>query len=257
MEKYLKVFNEIRKSGSFLDYSVLFDKIEGYIKGNIDSFELMKDTNDLAKGLIYRIINKIINYEYKDVKYFIELPKDMFYNTSGSRAIYAAETKQIDVTYNNMRTIGPEFQVKDSPIFHDNHYIEITGDFSKYPNGVMLYYSDWFKIIAKYPNIYNLMYHLYTTDYEFKNKYKNITIERIKSEFNNKLNIETNNLQDGEPNFWWNGKSEAMYVTQDFIDSIEFVVPKIYLSYDQVISEDFVSFEELLNGNEPYSRKLS
>lgn len=247
MNKYLKTLTKIKSSKSNENYLQQLEKIEQYVKGEITTAELMQGTNDTTKGIIYYTINKIINYEDKDIKYYIELPKDMFFNTMGAGCILAGRVKKVNINYNDMETIGPKYQIKQmGSSFFDEHYIEITGDFSQVPNGVMLYRADWYRIIAKYPNLVQRMYNLTINDYELGHKYKSLTMDQMKENIEEYLSRYLNAPQDGEPRSWWKGKDKAQYLPQKVIDSISFVVPIEYLSKEQVLSGEFGSFEELL-----------
>lgn len=244
MDKYLEILSKIKSNGG--EWTSLFDKIEQYIKGEISSQELMLNTDETAKGVIYNVINKLINYTEKEVRYFIELPQDKFFNTIGQWAIIAGKTQTIGISYDLMETIGPNYMKMHCSGFVDKKYIEIEGDFSTLPNGVMLYQSDWYRIISKYPYLLELMHYLSIHDY-YSNSDKDISLEEEQKRINEIINRYINLPKDKEPNSHWIGKEEAQYLPQEVIDSINFVIPIEYLRREQIISGQFGTFKELLS----------
>ena len=250
MDKYLEILVKIKNNSD--DWTSkcnpLLDKIEQYIKGEISSHELMLDTDDVAKGVIYYTINKLINYNEKDVRYFIELPQDKFFNTLGQYSIVAGKTKTIGLRYDDMETIGPNFIKKNHHSFIDNRYIEIEGDFSTIPNGVMLYQNDWYRIINKYPHLLELMYYLSKQEYSDRD----ISLEEVKKRIDEIINRHINAPKDKEPHSNWLGKEETQYLSQEVIDSIRFVIPPEYLTREQVLSGEFGTFEDILNSKKNF-----
>ena len=247
MEKYVELLNKMKDNRWNEKYLSQLEKIESYVKGEISSDELLLGTDDVTKGIIYFTINKLLNYNKKDVRYFIELPKDMFFNTHGSPCILAGKDKEYGIRDNTLETIGPK-KPEEQSSFLDLHYIEIEGDFSKYPKGVMLFFSDWYRIISKFPKIYERMYFLTKNDYAMRNRAKDITFEEVKEEAEKIISKNVEAPRDYEPNTFWRGKEEAQYIPQEVIDSIRFVIPTEYLTRQQVLSGDFGSFEELAKG---------
>lgn len=250
MNKYLDTLLKIKNNKWCSYWLPQLEKIEQFVRGDITSQELMKNADDTMKWLIYFTLNKTINYEEKDVRYYIELPKDMFFNTMDVKCILAGKTKGLNINYNEMKAIGPKHVAKSWPSFHDNHYIEIVGDFSRFPKGVMLYESDWFRIISKYSNLVERMYYLTIHDCEYGKKYKDISLEEVQQRVTSKIQEYVSLPKDGEPHSFWFGKKEARYLPQEVIDSISFVIPKEYIKVQQVLDGQFGTFEEILEGSE-------
>lgn len=251
MNKYLELLNKIKNYRWNQSYVPQLKKIEAYVKGEITSQELLAGADDTTKGMIYYTINKLLNYEEKDVRYYIQLPQDMYFNTTCAACIQAGRIKDYEIMDNIVETIGTKHQVKGWPSFSDQQWIEITGDFSKYPEGVMLFHRDWYRIIAKYPNLYERMYNLTVNDYDMRDRTKGMTMEQLKSRVDEHIAIYVNQPEDNEPNRFWNGKEEAQYIPQEVIDSIKFVIPVEYLTRDQVLSGNFGTFEEVAKGIKP------
>lgn len=250
MSKYLDTLLKIKNNENCNNWLPQLEKIEQFVKGNITSQELMQDADNTMKGMIYYTLNKIINYEEKDVRYYIELPQNMFFDTANIKYIIAGKVEGVNVNFNEMKTIGPKYIAKNWPGFCDNYYIEVVGDFSQFPNGVMLFSSDWFKIISKYPNLIERMYYLITNDYEYGRKNKNISLEEVQQIVTSEIQKHVSAPKDGEPKIHWRGKEEAQYLPQEVIDSISFVIPKEYVTVQQVLDGQFGTFEEILNGPE-------
>lgn len=258
MDKYLEVLNNMKNYEWNSNYLPQLEKIELYIKGEITSQELTKGADALTRGIIYHTINKILNYQEKDVRYLIELPQDMYFATNEAPCIRAGRIINFGVVDDDMETIGPDyFSRKSSTFYADNTHIEITGDFSKYPKGAMLFYSDWYNIISKYPNLYKRMYRLIKGDYEMRNKAKEITQDKVKEYVDKQISRWVNLPRDSEPTNYWNGKEEAEYLPQEVIDSIEFVMPIEYLTREQILSSNFGTFEEVAKGIKPQEESIA
>lgn len=248
MNQYLELLNKIKSGRWNQDYLSQLEKIEAYVKGEITSEELVAGADDTMKSVIYFTVNKILNYEEKDVRYYIELPQDMFFNTFSFNCIQAGRIKDYEIRGNSCETIGPKYRAKGWPSFRDRDWSEITGDFSNYPDGVMLFHRDWYRIIAKYPDLYERMYNLTVNDYEMRNRTKGMTMEQLKARVDKEIKRFVNMPEDKEPDCSWSGKEEAQYIPQEVIDSIKFVVPIEYLTRDQVLSGNFGTFEEVSKG---------
>lgn len=253
MDKYLELLKKMKNSRWNEKYLPQLEKIEAYVKGEITQQELISDADDITRGIIHLTINKILNYKEKEIKYYIKLPQDKYFNISNAPCILAGKIVDYEIISNSLETIGPEYHAKRWPSFHEQQYTEITGDFSKYPKGIMLYYSDWYKIISKYPNLHERMYYLTINDYEKNNK--NLTLEQVKENVNKQISKWKNAPQDSEPNIHWLGKEEAQYIPQEVIDSIKFVIPIEYLTKEQILSGEFGTFEEIAIGTTNHQKK--
>lgn len=254
MSKYLDTLLKIKNGKYGSECLPELERIEQFVKGNITSQELIQNADNIMKYIIYHTLNKIINYEEKDVRYYIELPSDIFFNTTMPYCIFASKVEDLGYNLNITKNIGPKYISKYYPNFHEAHdyngkyYMEIVGDFSQFPKGVMLFRSDWFRIISKYPNLVEKLHYLTINNYELKEKFRHISLEEIQQRVNSEILYQISVPKDGEPQIHWNGKEEAKYLPQEVIDSIKFVIPKEYVTMQQVSDGQFGTFEEILNG---------
>lgn len=257
IEECLNIIQRIKGNRWCEKYIPQLEKIERYVRGEITSSELLESSGDqqednLMKGIVFRVLNKVINYQEKDIHYYVELPQDMFFNRLNAPCILAGSLRDMKISYNSMETIGPKRQKEGWPSFADNHYIEITGDFSSIPEGAMLYYSDWFKIIAKYPYIHERMYNLEKNDYvqKYKDPTKSMTFldSALKTDSDIQRNTNTNHPLYNEDNHYYVGKEDAQYLSQEVIDSIEFEIPETYLPGELVKKGEFGTFKDILEG---------
>lgn len=254
VEECLNIIQRIKENRWCERYIPQLEKVERYVRGEITSSELLESSGDqqadnLMKGIVFRVLNKAINYQEKDIHYYVELPQDMFFNRLNAPCILAGKVKDIEITYNAMETVGPKRQKEGWPSFHDNHYIEITGDFSSIPEGTMLYDSDWFKIIAKYPNIHGRMYELEKSEYVPSHRGSTKAITFLDSISKTDSEIERYTSPDyNEDNHYYLGKEDAQHLPQEVIDSIEFEIPETYLPGGLVKSGEFGTFKDILDG---------
>lgn len=251
MNQYLEILEKIKSYKYNSEYRPLFEKIELYVKGEITSEELVHNTDNEAKGIIYFTINKIIGYDRKDIRYYIKLPEDMFFNTMSRPCILVGQVEDISIKTDHMKVLGPNYMKTQISGFYDKHYIEITGNFSEIPNGALLYRSDWYRIISKYPYLVERMNNLYRDDYQFGNENKNLTIEETKKRITEHINKWIHMPREKEYYPYVDGKDEVQYLSQEVIDSIEFVIPKEYISREQIASGKFGTFENILNRQIP------
>lgn len=258
MDKYLKALNKIKACQRFEKYFPELEKVELYIKGKITPQELLASEDDNYKqGVIYYTINKVLNYEERDVRYYIELPQNMFFGTGNRPCILAGRVKEYEPRYNEVKLIGPKYQLTKMDGFFDNFYTEITGDFSQYPEGVMLFPSDWYRIISKYPYIHERMYNLTINDYEMRDRTRTMTREQIDKRVDEEISIWINKPKNSRGDISWCIEGETRYLPQEVIDSIKFVIPKEYLPKEQFLAGNFGTFEEIANGIEKFPSKLT
>ena len=255
MSKYLDTLLKIKNGKYGNECLPELERIEQFVKGNITSQDLMQNADDRMKYIIYHTLNKIINYEEKDIRYYIELPNGIFFDTTIPYCIWTSKVDELGINLNITKTIGPKYMSKYYPNFHDFHdynnkyYIEITGDFSEFSNGVMLFRSDWFRIISKYPNLVEKLHYLTINNDKLEEKFRHISLEEVQQRVNSEIIYQVSVPKDGEPKRYWSGKEEAKYLPQEVIDSISFVIPKEYVTMQQVSNGLFGTFEEILNGS--------
>lgn len=244
MDKYIRILKQIQDNKWSKRYASTLASIEKYILGEITPNELLNEVPDSEKSIIFRVINKILNYKERDVRYYVQLPKDLFFGTKGKKCILVGKTKALNIDYDELTTIGPKVVQDTSLEFIDKNYIEITGNFSNYPEGVVLFESDWYKIISKYPKIHELMYKLTEDDFELNYVFENITREesdrRVDEEISYKENLPLN----------MDINEEATHLTQQTIDSIEFIIPKNYLKLSEIKNGNLRTFKQIVKSKE-------
>ena len=237
LEECLRVLSQIKESELSQEYYITqLEKIERYVRGEITSQELLvssgnEKSDNLMKVIVYKVLNKIITFKDKDIRYYIQLPQDVCCNTSYWRSIVVAKIESIDIDSNHIKVFGPSSHKLQNATLCDDSWIEITGDFSDIPKGAMIHSSDWYKIISKYPKIYEVIHSA--------NAYES---ERYRVSFMeiNEMLVKWACLDyDG-------GKKE--YLTQEVIDSISYEIPTRYLPIELVKSGEFGSFQEILDG---------
>lgn len=219
MNRYLEIFDKIKESKAYQRWCPKIERVEAYIKGQITSEELVEDTDDLTREAIYSVINKIISYEEKPVRYYIKsLTEDM-------PCIIAGEVEHLEINYNRARTIGPRAQRNEWSSFRDDRYTEITGNFSFMINGTMLSYMTLIRIWE----------------------------ESLKKKFSllDKLNALRKDLFGD-----WSGKEDIFPLSQEIIDSIQLVEQKEYLTKEEVNSGYFGTFEEIVTREQTPVKQL-
>lgn len=258
MDKYLDILRKI-KSDEDESLHPLLEKLELYIKGEITPDELLEDPDNRMKGVIYYTINKILNYKDKEIRYYMRLPQDMFFNVSSGYNIIAAKIDKFKIQYNLVNVVGPNYFKQKRPSLCDNYYIEIDGDFSQIPNGVMLHDSDWVRIIKKYPYIIERMSYLMTNDEQFGHRYKNKSNDEMKQLVLNELQKFLEHREKIEAKGRFDtclGWEEKQYLSQETIDSITFIQQIEYLTQEEVLNGTFGTFKEILNGQKNQNKNV-
>lgn len=224
-------------------------KLTQYFKGKITPGELLADTNDHTIYNIYTSINRVLNFKYKTIQYYIQLPVDVFFNTKycmGGSYILAFKLDETFEDSQMVNLVGPNnFKWGTYAI---NEYIEIDGDFSQIPSGAKLTTNDYLQILKKYPNIIKLISYLFKTDCVFA------------SDYVGKSDEEMQQLAEEHFQKWqgWHPKTSEQtskseenqegitILSQETIDSITFVQPVEYVTLEEVKNGTFGTFEELL-----------
>lgn len=228
MDYYLSMLEQFRLNYSFMKIDHVIDGLEEYVKGNIDSNELMEGITEVKhQAFVKDIINKMLNFKEKDIYYHIDLPQDIYYNSNS--VITASTIVEMDLVYDIMNAVGPTELITRFPEHTTENLIEITGDFSNYPNGVELNRSDWMKIISKHPGLINMMLNL-----NKENSLGTLNVDEI--DIRNQIDeIINQEILSGQPD----------YLPEEFINSLKLSFPYEYVSGLQVTNGEFPSFEEL------------
>lgn len=244
IEECLKVLEIIKANREYKGYMPLLEKIERYVRGEIKSSQLLKSSGDknedsLMRGIVFKVLNKIINYQEKDIRYYICLPRHSHYPFRDKYWIVAGRVNELGIPGDHMETVGPEILRKEKSKFMNNDFIEITGDFSSIPAGTILSESDWWKIIAKYPHIHRCIW----SDEKFSERLYMTNSEDVKTflEVVSETESRIENGMDSHDN-----GSECL--PQEVIDSIEFEIPEIYLPIKLVRTGEFGTFKDILEG---------
>lgn len=252
MNKYLKVLEKIKKQQWKSQDIKTIEQIEEFVRGNLPLQKLIANADEKQKETIYHIINKLLNYEEKPIKYYIHLPQDMYFNTGFPFSIIAAKEDKLNITSDYVKIIGPKYVAERWNGLNTENLVEITGHFKNGPTGVMLFSSDWFRIINRYPYITELMYQL--TINETKNQ--QINFENFEKQVKRTIKEQMSKPKDGEPDRSWPGKSHAKYIPETVIDSFSFVIPEEKITKEQLESGEFTTFQEMLNYTITTERKV-
>lgn len=241
MNKYLDLLEKIKmdpKGYLFPSEGVLLEKIGLYMQGKITSQELISGADTSTIDYIRRILNRILNYKEKDVRYFVRIPDrfpfcmEDYYKY---KCIFAAETLKYRDTFTLMKIIGPRSELFElnSLVFSDtSSFMEVDGDFSKFPDGIALLSWDWLRIIYRYPNLYKELYRIANVAKNKNDTY--ITYEQVKSQF------------EEEMTEYYDHSFYPRNSFGEFIDSIKFVMRKEYLTREEALSGNFGTFEQLI-----------
>ena len=109
MSKYLDTLLKIKNGKYGNECLPELERIEQFVKGNITSQELMQNADDRMKYIIYHTLNKIINYEEKDIRYYIELPNGIFFDTTIPYCIWTSKVDELGINLNITKTIGQKY----------------------------------------------------------------------------------------------------------------------------------------------------
>jgi len=131
-------------------YEISLNKVISYVKNEI-TLDNIKNDNEEELFIFCTVVNKILNFEYKDKYYYIELPNNETNRPTIVPSILAANIKYIGTKNNVMNIIGPSEVLRYYSSFSGSNYVEIEGEFSDFSDGVVLPLSDYLQIILKYP----------------------------------------------------------------------------------------------------------
>lgn len=241
MNKYLDLLEKIKmesKGHLFTGEDVLLEKIGLYMQGKITSQELISGIDVPTIEYIRRILNKILNYKEKDVRYFVRIPDKFPFcmvDYYKYKCIYAAKLLKYCDTFTLMEIIGPRSELFElnSLVFSDtSSFVEVDGDFSKFPDGFALLSCEWLGIISRYPNLYKELYRIANVAKNKNDTY--ITHEQVKSQFEEEIAKYYNHSFYSKKSFG------------EFIDGIKFVMRKEYLTREEALTGNFGTFEQLI-----------
>lgn len=227
----------------------IIDNIRAYFNGEITPNELLANTDKEAIYIIYRLINRVLNYRCKDTRYYIQLPVDIFFNTPESMASSYILACKLDESYKNshmLNLIGPNNYKYDTRYIED--YLEIDGNFSQIPSGAKLKTYDYLQIMKKYPNILEHISYLMKTDHQFSHMYVDKSDDEMRQ-------LALEHLQrwlgwypkpDEDTSKPEENLEGVIVLSQETIDSITFVQPVEYVTLEEVKNGTFGTFEEIL-----------
>ena len=223
MDRYLESLNKFRSVCLNPKERLLLKKIAFYIKGDISITRLIDNLSEQNIEFVVMVLNKVVNDARRFNRYYIELPKDLEFNTNYPYALYAGDTYRFGFLHNTLKFNGPYSVTNSKNKFSDKHFVELTGRFY-YPHGASLIRNDWLKIISKYPN---LDFYLYSLNNKIKHSY-----EETKMYVNNYLKKNIN--QNFE------------YLANENIDSIRFIEDKRYFDVYSVMDGRVCSFKDTI-----------
>ena len=246
------------------DYLYLINLLRKFVLGKISPYNLTHSVKDDDFFVFYVLINQLVRFNYRVVRYFIELPKDKNFQTNYPKGIFAANT--ISYGVNNidlLELVGPSFMRIKTHLetFDSISYTEITGNFSSIPNGAMISTSDYFRIIIKYEELFNYMINGCTkkedifSDIIWEDRFADhesieSRINYIESRINyieDMIKKDTNGLSNGYfPRENWYAYSSQITLPQDVIDSIEFVSHDEVISIEDLKASSYGSFKDLI-----------
>lgn len=252
MKKYLEYLRKINPFCEDKNYTYLITLIINYVKGNIRDYELIKKTKEEDLFILLILINQLINFNDEKVKYFIELPNANF-ETNYPKCILVGQINSYEIFSNFFNTLGPKYMKKNNRFFYDENLVQIEGDFSKIPNGAMLTTSDYYKIISKFPDLYNYMIDTINNPFAFylKPQSDEEIIELTKKKISQGINTKEHN----SPSENWIIGAYQTQLTEKIINSITFVNP-ITLSTEELTEGNFGTFESLIHPEEKHNGKL-
>ncbi len=253
MRKYINNLNILRNY--MIVYDSLFQYILRYIKEEISMEELVKIIPSTSWNDMVHIINKIINYKSEHVAYYIEVPRDINFNTISKKAIIKARLDSPSLYYNLLEVLGPRGFLNSSKNFVDSRYLMITGDFGLNFDGTILSFKDYVRIFANSDFIYKLMYDLMNDSVLYFTKgIEKVDMETVREKtdetISKALKGEINNQRD------WYLKEMAKDMDTDLINSIRFVFPKEYITLSDIYEGNFKTFRELIKEDEPKLKLL-
>lgn len=213
MNRFEKNIDFIINNSLPSDNLELLSKIQKYISGKITSETLTQKTDKYEKEYIADALNKIINYNVRDIHYYVELPQNINFKrivTPTTPAIIAATPARVWVPEDMLFAYGPK-EYKGDLIEDELH--EVTGPFDK---GLELSVSDWYKVIAKYKYLAERMYNMLLIN----EPNTSVTFENFKKRLNIMIK-EMINIEDTEHD--------------ELISKLKFQDKKVYVTYEKVL----------------------
>lgn len=251
MQKYLAFLDRISLNVKE-NQLYLIDLLRQFILGKISDYELCNSLNSEDVFTFCTLMNKVLDCNFSnDVRYFIELPRDRDFNTMLSKGIFAGKTLSYGIDHDLLKVVGPSFVKLQADIFDTTSFTEIKGNFSNIPNGAMISTRDWFKVISKYPDLYDYIL----------NSYDNIPF-RLNSDIfscpsyyyshhdlENKIKEGLNKVDKVIPRIHWYAYSSQIELSDEVINSIRFVIQESFVTVCDIEDCNLGTFKELVNGS--------
>lgn len=245
MEKALELLKQLKEDNK--EYLPLLNKIEKYVRGQISSQQLINATNNDEKKIIFIVLNRLIKRskfpKLGEEKYWIYLSSGVCFDADSTFCCIEKGKKDgIFLNFTGNNEIARRYKGVNA-----SQWTSITGNFANYPDGIMLYESDWARIIAKHPNVFEIMYSNIKGFYtDITDRYEKMTWEESKSWTIAWALYQILQPREEEAS---NISEEAQYLPKEIIDSIKFEVFDL-LKFEQIESGNFTTFEELLDDYE-------
>ena len=225
MNQYLESLNKFRSVCFNPKERLLLKKIALYINGDISTTKLIDNLSEKNIEFVVFVLNKIVNDARRFNRYYIELPKDLFFNIKYPYAIYSGDYYRFGFLHNTLKFNGPMSITEQKSKYSAKHFVELTGNFY-YPYGARIIRNDWLKIISKYPNLDTYLYNISLND-KIRHSY-----EEIKIYVNNYLRSNIDNKYE--------------YLANENINSIRFIEDKRYFDIYSVMDGQVPSFKETI-----------
>ena len=225
MNKYLESLAKFKSVCFNPKERLLLKKIALYINGDISTTKLINNLSEKNIEFVVMILNKVVNDARRFNRYFIELPKDLNFNTNYPYALYVGDSYRFGFLNNTLKFSGPLSITEKKSKYSARHFVELTGSFY-YPYGARIVRNDWLKIISKYPNLDTYLYNI-SLNYHQKHLYEE-TREYIKNYLDNNIN------------------RNYEYLLEENINSIRFIEDKRYFDVYSIMDGRVSSFKEAI-----------
>ena len=219
MNDYLKSLAKFKSIGFSLKERLLLKKIGLYIEGKITINNLITNLNENNIEFIVFVLNKIAIDGEKKLKYYIELPINVSFESKYDYAIWAGYVSKFGLFHNTLKFNGPLVNDKK---YDSRDFIEVVGDFN-FPNGLLITRNDWLRILNRCPNFATYMYRFYDKKKESYSEFSN----NIRVYLNNNINLLEN-------------------VSNDELNKVDFKVNKNYFNLYKIMDGKTGSFEDVV-----------
>ena len=219
MEKYLESLAKFKSIGFSLKERLLLKKIGLYIEGKITITNLIANLSEKNIEFIVLVLNKIAIDGEKSLRYYIELPKNINFDSNYDYAIWAGNTTRFGLFHNELMFRGP--RVNDKKV-DSRDFLEVSGDIN-FPNGLLISRNDWLRLLSKCPDLDTYMYSSFKKCRESYSEFSS----NIKGYLKNNINL-------------------LEKVSNDELNNVEYKVNKNYFNVYKVMDGKTGSFKDVV-----------